>query len=235
MNSFKFAYLTLALYILIVGMQRFKKEKLKTAIISIIIVSACLTVGARIVYYIQSSSKDLEILFSWDLSGFKISGCLFGGLVGILILMKIFKEEKRNILNTVIEGMFLCGGVAKVGCFINGCCIGKPTVLPWGVSYPEHGWYDLHPVQLYEAFTLWIGLIVLLELKDIVKDNTRISIAILVYFILRIFVIEGLYSGGQFMGNTKMRIIYFISMLVCVFFIIKDKKEIVKYGKAKEE
>jgi phosphatidylglycerol:prolipoprotein diacylglycerol transferase len=46
----------------------------------------------------------------------------------------------------------------RVGCFLNGCCYGRPTKLPWGVVYPpdsfpglEFGDTPIHPAQLYFA------------------------------------------------------------------------------------
>jgi phosphatidylglycerol:prolipoprotein diacylglycerol transferase len=40
-------------------------------------------------------------------------------------------------------------GIGRVGCFLNGCCYGRPTTLPWavaGVCGPH-----THPTQLYET------------------------------------------------------------------------------------
>lgn len=52
-------------------------------------------------------------------------------------------------------GMFL----GRIGCFLNGCCFGKPSKLPWAVKYPEDslpakvfGTTRVHPSQLYESF-----------------------------------------------------------------------------------
>jgi phosphatidylglycerol:prolipoprotein diacylglycerol transferase len=40
----------------------------------------------------------------------------------------------------------------RMGCFLNGCCYGTPTTLPWGVDFPQVvGKQHLHPTQLYEA------------------------------------------------------------------------------------
>lgn len=224
----------MAIYILIMGLKRFKKDKLKISITSMVIIFLFLTIGGRIVWFIVTKPKDLDYLFSLNLTNLKISGCFFGGLAGVVALIRIFKEERRNILNTVIEGMFLGGGVAKVGCFINGCCIGKKTTLPWAISYPEKGIYDLHPVQLYEAIVLWIGFVLLIELKDKVKDSTRICISILWYFIMRMFILEGLYLDGQFLGNVSMRILYIITILICVFVILNDIRRSFK-GEKKEK
>jgi phosphatidylglycerol:prolipoprotein diacylglycerol transferase len=59
-----------------------------------------------------------------------------------------------------------------MGCFLNGCCYGSPSTLPWAVSYgPESMVYgrhiteqliepgaahsaSVHPVQLYSVFAL---------------------------------------------------------------------------------
>ena len=40
-------------------------------------------------------------------------------------------------------------GIGRVGCFLNGCCYGRPTTLPWGV--PGAGGPHTHPTQLYET------------------------------------------------------------------------------------
>ena len=46
----------------------------------------------------------------------------------------------------------------RIGCFLNGCCYGRPTDLPWGVVFPhdsfaslEFGNQPVHPSQLYNA------------------------------------------------------------------------------------
>jgi phosphatidylglycerol:prolipoprotein diacylglycerol transferase len=48
--------------------------------------------------------------------------------------------------------------MGRMGCFLNGCCYGRPTTLPWGVHFPpdsfaslEFGQVAVHPSQLYFA------------------------------------------------------------------------------------
>ncbi len=54
-------------------------------------------------------------------------------------------------------------GMGKIGCFLSGCCYGRPTDLPWGVTFTQPAGEEvprgipLHPVQLYEA-AAWIAL-----------------------------------------------------------------------------
>lgn len=49
-------------------------------------------------------------------------------------------------------------GITRIGCFLNGCCFGHPTTLPWGVVFPPDslparvfGALPLHPSQLYSS------------------------------------------------------------------------------------
>jgi phosphatidylglycerol:prolipoprotein diacylglycerol transferase len=65
--------------------------------------------------------------------------------------------------------------LTRVGCFLNGCCYGKPTELPIGVHFPDdtyvghlfHG-SAVHPTQLYSSLT---GLLILVVL--LLYDRTR--------------------------------------------------------------
>jgi phosphatidylglycerol:prolipoprotein diacylglycerol transferase len=40
----------------------------------------------------------------------------------------------------------------RIGCFLNGCCYGRPSTLPWAVDFPQiRGHGTVHPTQLYES------------------------------------------------------------------------------------
>lgn len=40
----------------------------------------------------------------------------------------------------------------RMGCFLNGCCFGQVTSLPWAVDFPQRATpRHVHPTQLYEA------------------------------------------------------------------------------------
>jgi phosphatidylglycerol:prolipoprotein diacylglycerol transferase len=65
-------------------------------------------------------------------------------------------------------GAALGYALARAGCFLNGCCYGAPTHLPWGVRFQNPalpgGWTEpSHPVQVYALFANLMIFVVLLR------------------------------------------------------------------------
>lgn len=110
-------------------------------------------VGARIFFilfnlprYIQDPIAVLKI---WR------GGIIFYGGLSAAAVTAIVFMKRRGIpvwlgSDLVAPQVALGYAITRVGCFLNGCCWGKPTSLPWGVVFPGVG-IRLHPVQLYAA------------------------------------------------------------------------------------
>jgi phosphatidylglycerol:prolipoprotein diacylglycerol transferase len=129
-------------------------------------------VGSRFLYVITHLND-----FRGDLWGvFKVweGGLTFyGGLVVAVLLGVLFLKKRGQpvgqITDILAPQIALGVSIARVGCFLNGCCFGKESSLPWACVFPSdslagsvmHGLH-LHPVQLYAvianlviAFILW--------------------------------------------------------------------------------
>jgi len=59
--------------------------------------------------------------------------------------------------------------LTRIGCFLNGCCFGKPCELPWCVVFPPDtaaGYYfpatHIHPTQLYASLYGFLIFVLLL-------------------------------------------------------------------------
>ena len=71
--------------------------------------------------------------------------------------------------------------IARIGCFLNGCCFGVVSNLPWAVRYPlfsEAHLYQIsrgqtnllvplpvHPTQLYEALGVLVSVVLALWVR----------------------------------------------------------------------
>jgi phosphatidylglycerol:prolipoprotein diacylglycerol transferase len=55
------------------------------------------------------------------------------------------------LLDAIVPAGLVALAIGRIGCFLGGCCFGRPTTLPWGVVLPELGPPARHPLQLYSA------------------------------------------------------------------------------------
>ncbi|MCX6827363.1 MAG: prolipoprotein diacylglyceryl transferase, partial [candidate division Zixibacteria bacterium] len=87
---------------------------------------------------------------------------LYGGVILAVISAYIYIRKKRLPCLATFDLFAPTLGLGliftRVGCFLNGCCFGTPTNLPWGVTFPVDsipffifGSAHLHPTQLYSS------------------------------------------------------------------------------------
>ncbi len=138
-------------------------------------------VGARLLNYVLNPSAYGQEFRPWALSYRNLS--LMGGLVAGVGALVLFAFCKRQSPWPLLDAMVLPGGAAivllKVGCFLNGCCIGRPTGGAFGMRFPANEViYDyldtlpllqaqnrtVHPTQLYEFSGAALGLCAILPL-----------------------------------------------------------------------
>ena len=72
-------------------------------------------------------------------------------LGGVLIVWVAHFRRVRilELADLFIPATILGLGFGRVGCFLNGCCYGCPTTMPWAVA--GTGGAHSHPTQLYET------------------------------------------------------------------------------------
>lgn len=108
----------------------------------------------------------------------KLAGLsLYGGVIGAAAALGLAAKAWKIPLLPLLDGMVIPGGVAfclaRVGCFLNGCCGGKATGGPFGVVFPGNeealpgplsflSSRPVHPTQLYELAGAAIGLLAVL-------------------------------------------------------------------------
>ena len=123
----------------------------------------------------------------------------YGGLVGALAGFALWHRNHplfpwRRVLDWLAPAIPLGHAIGRLGCFAAGCCYGRPTNLPWAVTFtnPESLaplFVPLHPDQLYEsAMLVVLGLFLLYRFR---KSRGRPEGALFVDYLL-------LYSVGRF-------------------------------------
>jgi phosphatidylglycerol:prolipoprotein diacylglycerol transferase len=103
-------------------------------------------------------------------------GGILGGVAWVIFYSRLHKLPLLGILDLCAAPVALGHAIGRIGCFAAGCCYGKPTSLPWGVTFtnplatrlsgtPLN--VSLHPTQFYEAAAEFLnfGLLVWLGAK----------------------------------------------------------------------
>lgn len=108
-------------------------------------------------------------------------------LVGLYATARLLKKSYLGLLDIFCISQCFSICVAKIGCFLTGCCGGIQTHLPWGVIFPATS-VPVHPTQLYESlFGLILGLFLLHKYmnKNYNKDGLVFEIFMFNYMFFR--------------------------------------------------
>lgn len=102
--------------------------------------------------------------------GIAFSGFLLGVLFYLYLHAKVAGISYVFLLNIYAPALAIGQAWGRIGCFLGGCCFGKPCSL--GLSYPEeslaytiYGAIKIFPVQLLESFYLFLVFFVLIRMK----------------------------------------------------------------------
>jgi phosphatidylglycerol:prolipoprotein diacylglycerol transferase len=186
-----------------------------------IIISAL--IGAKLLLLItdfKTFANDPRELLTLARSG----GVFYGGLI-LAVTVALWYIRKVGLplwttCDVFAPGIALGHVIGRFGCLFAGCCYGKPTTLPWAITFTDPFAaanvgtplnQALHPTQLYEAGAEFLILMVLLitERKGRPFAGRTFWLYLLLYAISR-FIIEffrgdergtvGMFSTSQFIS-----------------------------------
>ncbi len=191
----------------------------------IIIFSAL--VGAKLLLFVSDYSyysQNPREIFS--LATLRSSGVYYGGLLLALIASAWYMHRAKlpgwRVADITAPGIALGQAIGRIGCLSAGCCYGKPTTMPWGITFTNPYSAEnvgvplnvpLHPTQIYESigsFLLFMYLMWRLGRKHFTGQVILEYLAL--YATLRFvieffrgdedrgFVLHGLLSTSQFIG-----------------------------------
>jgi phosphatidylglycerol:prolipoprotein diacylglycerol transferase len=110
--------------------------------------------GARAGWWL--SNFDKVGVLPWSEGGLALTPGLVACFVVAAVVGVAFEKQVAQALDVTVIGASSAVSVGRIGCFLAGCCFGKPTALPWAVAFPPGGRVPeslhevpLHPTQLY--------------------------------------------------------------------------------------
>jgi phosphatidylglycerol:prolipoprotein diacylglycerol transferase len=100
-------------------------------------------IGARlffVIHYFESfRAHPLEILYIWR-GGLEFYGGVVFAIPVIIFYLRRHKLPIRRSFDILAIGLMLGVGFGRLGCFMNSCCYGKPTELPWAIRFPYNSY-----------------------------------------------------------------------------------------------
>jgi phosphatidylglycerol:prolipoprotein diacylglycerol transferase len=107
-------------------------------------------VGARLFYvihhYDQLEGGILSVFAIWR-GGLELYGAVLFAVPVIFFYLLYHKLPARQYLDILAMGLMLALVFGRIGCFMRGCCFGKPSNLPWAVRFPYGS--DAYYSQIY--------------------------------------------------------------------------------------
>lgn len=148
----------------------------------------------------------------------------YGGFIMVILISLIFCKKRKinfyDLADIVVIPAAIGLALGRIGNFINGELVGRPTDVSWGVNFRGHEGFR-HPSQLYESAKnfLIFGSLWFLEKRKLKKGILFWSFVTL-YGVLRFFVeffrepdflVLGI-NHGQLLG-----LIMFVAGIIMVF------------------
>jgi len=116
-------------------------------------------VGARL-YYIAFFDPQFFLKRPWEIlavwkGGLALHGGLLAGLLVGIWFCRRYTIPFWKLADSLAPSLILGQAIGRIACFFSGDAYGKPTDLPWAVTFTDpHAMaplgVPLHPTQLYE-------------------------------------------------------------------------------------
>ena len=129
-------------------------------------------VGARFAHWglysetYEFGQEDWDLIAIWN-GGLVYYGGLMAGIGTAITYAWCKKIPAIDLLDLLAPAGAIGLAITRIGCFLNGCCFGRTSVLPWSVQFPAESYVyihqrhleliessqlplHVHPTQLYE-------------------------------------------------------------------------------------
>lgn len=181
-------------------------------------------VGARLFYVIvyepaRYIREPLQIFALWN-GGLVYYGALIGGFIAGIIYVVKKQLPFWKLADVVAPPLALGYGIVRIGCFMNGCCYGKPTnsiigvVFPYLEGAPSLDEIARYPTQLFSSAFGFILFGILLYLWKKKKFDGQVFLSFLILYAVERFIVEMYRENLMVFANIT------VSQLVSVLIFI---------------
>jgi phosphatidylglycerol:prolipoprotein diacylglycerol transferase len=179
------------------------------------------------------------------LSLFQSGGVFYGGLLGAIPVA--FWYARRHQLDgwrtadVLAPGVVVGQAVGRIGCFMAGCCYGKPTNVAWAVTFTDL--YanrnvgtpldtPLHPTQIYESAACFLILGILLWMAPRKKFHGQVVLAYVFLYAVARYVIEfyrgdairGFVLGGRLSTSQGIAVLLVVAAAIVLPYLARRKR-----------
>ena len=138
---------------------------------ALILLAFSILVGSKLLYLAEAHwfpfDDYVPLEFRGPLHGFRIAGGIVLLAAAMPVVCRVVRLPWRLFGDTTILVAALALVFIRLGCFLNGCCFGKVSDVPWAVRFPRGSWVyyyhqlrgwvpstaqtslPVHPLQLY--------------------------------------------------------------------------------------
>ncbi len=206
------------------GISTDRLEKL----LMISVISALISAhGLYVIQYPEQFENPILEFFLFFESGKIWYGGFLGGILALTLYAKFNKESMLKYTDYLSPYVALAHAIGRIGCFLNGCCYGKPNQA-WGMQFPGMA-QPVIPTQLISSAFLFMLFFILLRLRKKLKNTIGSGIVFAIYLLIYScfrFLIEFI-RGDNVPVYTGLRFSQWVSILlfmIGVFILWRAKR-----------
>lgn len=202
-------------------------------------------VGARLVHWLTNpdSFESIRDIVSLDRTNLSAYAGILLEIPAVWFVARRLNVDRLILADAAAPALAVAIAVARIGCFLNGCCFGVSCGLPWAtrvevgseahlaqVESGQIGLFDspepVHPTQLYDAGAALIaGLLAVLMLARSQGRGRAFPLFLLCYTALRWSFAGLLYDPPSFaVPKWLYAALYMVVIAVCAVCLLTRRR-----------
>ncbi len=148
---------------------------------------------------------DPSYLFHSLANGWVVYGGLIGGVLGGFLFCRHKKINFLSYFDLALPSVALAQGFGRIGCFLAGCCYGRPTDSSFGITFTNSAYapngISLIPTQLISSGLDFLHFFILLYIAKHKKAEGQVGGFYLIFYSIGRFVLE-FFRGDMERGSV---------------------------------